>query len=397
MSVNRNSDHMRLAEFIRANTASIIAEWENFARTFVPAGGHMTPLALRNHIRQILSFISDDIESAQTDAEQVTKSHGEKPRLFYPSAAETHASLRHAGGFNMDQMVSEYRALRASVTKLWCADLRDARSSDVEDMIRFNEAIDQTMTESIHDYSARLELSRNLFLGILSHDLRNPLSAISMSAQLATKVGPMNERQTMLLSQIADSTVRAGEIVTNLLDLTRTRLGSGLPIVRESMDMSYVSKLLVDEARVLHPKREFVLNLSGNLEGLWDRARIGQVFSNLIGNAVQYGFTDAPITVTVEGLPDKVVLSVHNEGVPISPDALGNIFNSLTRGEPHPDDESGHGALSVNLGLGLYISKEIVTAHGGAISVTSSEKEGTTFCAHFNRKALHGAFETAPA
>ena len=85
MSVNRNSDHMRLAEFIRANTASIIAEWENFARTFVPAGGHMTPLALRNHIRQILSFISADIESAQTDAEQVTKSHGEKPRLFYPS------------------------------------------------------------------------------------------------------------------------------------------------------------------------------------------------------------------------------------------------------------------------------------------------------------------------
>lgn len=376
--------HMRLAEFIRANTAPIIAEWENFAKTFVPAAGSMTPLTLRNHIRQILGFIVEDIETVQSDSEQIRKSHGEKPRAFYPSAAETHASLRHAGGFNMDQMVSEYRALRASVLKLWGMD-RDMRATDVMDMIRFNEAVDQALTESIRDYSVKLELSRNLFLGILSHDLRNPLSAISMSSQLAMKIGKLNERQTMLLSQIADSTARAGDIVTNLLDLTRARLGSGLPLIKEPVDMGYISKMLVDEARAIHPNREFTLDMTGSLEGVWDRARIGQVFSNLIGNAVQYGFTDAPVTIKVDGREGEVVVSVHNEGVPISPEHMVTIFSSLTRVEPHADDETGHGALSVNLGLGLYISKEIVTAHGGTISVTSSEKDGTTFSAHFQR------------
>jgi signal transduction histidine kinase len=379
-----SGNHMRLAEFIRANTAPIIAEWENFAKTFVPAAGSMTPLALRNHIRQILGFIVEDIETTQTDSEQIRKSHGEKPRTFYPSAAETHASLRHAGGFNMDQMVSEYRALRASVLKLWGMD-RDMQAVDVKDMIRFNEAVDQALTESIRDYSVKLEMSRNLFLGILSHDLRNPLSAISMSAQLAVKIGHLNERQTMLLSQIADSTARAGDIVTNLLDLTRARLGSGLPLIKEPVDMGYISKMLVDEARAIHPNRQFTLDMTGDLEGIWDRARIGQVFSNLIGNAVQYGFTDAPVTIKVEGLESEVVVSVHNEGVPISPEHMVTIFSSLTRVEPHADDESGHGALSVNLGLGLYISKEIVTAHGGTISVTSSETDGTTFSAHFRR------------
>ena len=376
---------MRLAEFIRANTAPIILEWEAFARTFVPAAGSMTPLALRNHIQQILTFICEDMETEQTPAEQILKSHGEKHRMSGPSAAEVHAALRHAGGFNMDQMVSEYRALRASVLKLWGAHGRDMIASDVKDMIRFNESIDQAMTESITDYSKKLELSRNLFLGILSHDLRNPLSAISMSAVLATKIGNLNQRQAMLLGQIADSTTRAQDIVTNLLDLTRARLGSGLPLSKAAMDMGYISKMLVDEARAVHPRRIFTLELSGNLEGSWDKARIGQVFSNLIGNAVQYGFVDAPITITVDGLRDQVVLSVHNEGVPIPVNEMGSIFNALTRNTEATDDGSGHGPLSVNLGLGLYICREIVTAHGGSIEVTSSEKHGTMFKAHFNR------------
>ena len=112
---------MRLAEFIQTHTDSIIGEWDSFARTLTPAADHMGPLTLRNHIRQILEFIVEDMETAQTKAEQVDKSHGEKPEAPYPSAAETHASLRYDGGFDMDQMVSEYRALRASVVKFWNA------------------------------------------------------------------------------------------------------------------------------------------------------------------------------------------------------------------------------------------------------------------------------------
>ncbi len=368
---------MRLAEFIRSHMDPIVAEWESFARTLVPAADHMGSLTLRNHIRQILAFVVADMDTAQTKAEQVEKSHGEKPEAANPSAAEVHASLRYDGGFNMDQMVSEYRALRASIVKLWQVSIPSITEKYIDDLTRFNEAIDQALTESIRDYTKKVELSRNLSLGILSHDLRNPLGAIAMSSQLTVKIGPLTERQVMLLSQISDSTDRALEIVTNLLDLTRAHLGSGLPILREPMDMGFVAHQLVDEMRAMYPNREFVLKISGLVKGTWDKARIGQVFSNLLGNAVQYGFKGTPITVRVEGLPEGLAICVHNEGVPIAPDALRTLFNAMTRAQSNEDANSR--PVSTNLGLGLYISKEIVTAHGGTITVSSSEAEGTMF------------------
>lgn len=280
-------------------------------------------------------------------------------------------------------MVSEYRSLRASVIKLWDLALKDISRVDHDDQTRFNEAVDQAMTESIRDYSEKMDHSRNLFLGILSHDLRTPLGAISMSAQLTPKIGKLNERQTMLQSQIGDSAARAAEIVTHLLDITKTRLGSGLPISKASMDMGFVSKQLVDEMRAMHPGRKFDLQVSGNLVGNWDKARIGQLFSNLLGNAAQYGFKGTPICVNVTGAPKDVTLSVHNEGIPIAPDATVKIFESMTRAEPTEAGEIN--SERVNLGLGLYISKEIVIGHGGKISVTSSEKDGTTFMAKLPR------------
>ena len=204
-----------------------------------------------------------------------------------------------------------------------------------------------------------------------------------MSAQLKPKIGKLNERQTMLQSQIGDSAARAAEIVTHLLDITKARLGSGLPISKAPMDMGFVSKQLVDEMRAMHPGQKFDLQVSGNVEGTWDKARIGQLFTNLLGNATQYGFEGAPIRVNVVGTPKDVTLSVHNEGIPIPPDATVKIFESMTRAEPTEEGETD--SESVNLGLGLCISKEIVIAHGGTINVTSSEKDGTTFTARLPR------------
>lgn len=279
---------MRMAAFIRANSKPIIKEWEYFASTLVPPAGDVTPLALRNHIAQLLDFIASDIDSAQTKTEQVEKSRGEKAHPMKTTAAETHASLRHAGGFNMDQMVSEYRALRASVVKLWTAQMTEPSVTDVTDLTRFNEAIDQALMESIHDYTEKLDNSRHLFLGILGHDLRNPLGAILMSSQLMLRIGKYGARETMLLGQIKDSADRANEIITHLLDLTRSRLGSGIPIIPEPADLGFICRKIVDEMRVMRPDREFQLSLSENLEGKWDKARLAQVLSNLLSNALQY-------------------------------------------------------------------------------------------------------------
>jgi signal transduction histidine kinase len=378
---------MRLSDFIRSHTALIISEWESFAQTLLPAAEDMSPLTLRNHISQILAFIVDDIESSQSGPEQIQKSHGEGPKEIAEiktgnSVAEAHAALRLAGGFNMDQMVSEYRALRASVIKLWSAERTEMRGSDVMDLTRFNESIDQALTESICYYTKKVAHSRDLFLGILSHDLRNPLGAILASAELTLRIGALNDRQTMLLSQIVDSTQRVNEIVDHLLDLTRSRLGSGLPIIKGHMDFGFVSRQMTDEMRAAHPKRDITLEVTGKLEGEWDKARIGQVFSNLIGNAIQYSFRDTPIDVRIMGEDNGVMLSVHNQGNSIQPAKLAGIFDALTRSVGQ-DGQEVEG--SVNLGLGLYITKEIVVAHGGSINVTSTEKGGTTFTASFPR------------
>nr|MBA3543734.1 HAMP domain-containing histidine kinase [Chthoniobacterales bacterium] len=317
---------------------------------------------------------------AQTDSEQTDKSRGKKPKVAMDSVAEIHAALRQAGGFNLDQMVSEYRALRASVTKLWGARASEPTRQSAADLVRFNEAIDQATTESISYYSKKVDHSRDLFLGVLGHDLRNPIGAMRMSAELIAKIGSLTERQKMLIAQVVTSADRATEILDQLLDLTRARLGSGLHVLREQMDMAFVSRQLLEEMRSLHPDRTFTLKISGDTTGHWDKPRIGQVFSNLLGNAVQYGFKDLPIDVTIIGDSKEVSLSVHNEGVPIPKDAIGGIFDAMIRGET--DDTA-----STNLGLGLYITKEIVSAHGGTIRVTSSEKDGTTFIALFPRVA----------
>jgi len=279
-------------------------------------------------------------------------------------------------------MVSELRALRASVTKLWGKQQTHPVPVDIADLTRFNESLDQILAETVRHYSKKLDDSKELFVGILSRDLHDTLASLTVAAGLTLRIGRLHERQTMLVSEIIDNAARASETVAHLLDLTRARLGSGLPVVRQSMDMGFVSRTLVDEMRTMHPRRDFNVEISGDLEGNWDRARVGQLLSNLLGNAVRYGFADSHIGVVVEGHAQEVVLSVHNEGVPIPPDAIRKIFHSLNRaaaqhGEEHPE--------AVNLGLGLYIAEEIITAHGGTIAVTSSEKDGTTFTARFPR------------
>jgi signal transduction histidine kinase len=184
------TDNMRLVPFIRENEQPIVDHWEIFAGTLIPAAADMSPRTLRNHIKDMLAFIADDIETSQTDSEQVKKSQGKKPKNTEHSAAEIHASLRQAGGFTMDQMVSEFRALRASVIRLWEAQLTEATKANILDLTRFNESLDQTITEAISYYTKTIDHSRELFLAILSHDLRNPVGAMQMSAQLILNIGP---------------------------------------------------------------------------------------------------------------------------------------------------------------------------------------------------------------
>jgi signal transduction histidine kinase len=163
-------------------------------------------------------------------------------------------------------------------------------------------------------------------------------------------------------------------MIEQILDLTRSRLGGGLEINRESMDLRPTISAIIDELRAAHPSRAIELRSPPAAVGTWDRDRLEQVFSNLVGNAIHYGDPQRPVTIEVQDEGREVVVAVHNDGPPI-PEALSaELFSPFRRGE-----RDSKTTETAGLGLGLYISHELIVAHGGDIDVRSTAAEGTTF------------------
>jgi signal transduction histidine kinase len=374
---------MRLADFILRDMEPILAEWETFAASHLPAAATMDSLALRDHAPEILRAIVLDLNSSQSLYEQDQKAKGRATviRDSFHTAAQTHALLRAQGGFSVVQLASEYRALRASVLRLWTAASRGSDADFVaQDTRRFNEAIDEALMESVAFFTQEVERTRNLLLAIVGHDLRNPLDTILMTAHYLSKlriegVGPE------VISRLSRSGARIKHLLDDLLDYNRATLGKGIPIVIADIDLAEVCAVEIDGLQTAHPDRVISFNGNGNLRGLWDGARIQQVLSNLLKNALDYGARDSAIEVRATGLEQQVLLTVSNQGSPIPPATLTNIFEPLRRGS------SGHDRpeTDTNLGLGLFIAQQIARSHGGTIDVTSDERE-TAFTVHLPRR-----------
>ena len=376
---------MRLAEFILANREPILAEWEAFARTCAPASGSMDIVALRDHANEMLTAIATDLATPQGGRAQAEKSKGRAPAPEADSrtAAEEHGAGRAESGFTVEQMIAEYRALRASVIRLWTKVQGELRSSDVEDLTRFNEAIDQSLAESITRYTQDLDQSKEMFLAILGHDLRTPLGAVITSAKFMLETNELKEPYSTLTARIVSSSTRMNHMVGALLDFTRSRLGGSIPLARASMNMGKVVHDVVNEIAAAHPDRTIRVNARGELEGAWDCARISQVLTNLIGNALEHGAAEAEVTVDVHSDEKEIAIAIHNDGAVIPADRLNGIFNPMKSKEP-----AGKGAAtspSANLGLGLYIAERIVNAHKGRIDVQSARERGTTFTVYLPR------------
>lgn len=367
---------MRLSSFIDENIEPILQSWEDFARTIITPGNPLDSEALRDHAGHMLRAVVKDLRTTQTEQQQLDKSQGHGPSSVSQTAAETHAVTRLMAGFTLDQMVSEYRALRTSVLSLWMGEIKSGTDFEIEDMTRFNEAIDQALAESIASYSRAVEASRNIFLGILGHDLRNPLSAIMLGADALLRTQNLAERPARISGQIYASAKRANQIVGDLLDFTRSQLGPSLPVRIGDVDLAGVCSRIVDETRAVHPDSNIVYEAPRSAPGRFDEARMEQVFSNLISNGIHHGDASLPVTVNLYLRTTEVVFSVHNWGEPIPEDVLPFIFNPLGRFSQHALSDLGPTA---GMGLGLYIASQIVIAHGGTIEVTSSEGHGTVF------------------
>lgn len=368
---------MRLAQFIREEQERILEEFEEFARTHTSAGETMDIRALRDHAGGMLSAIVLDMEQPQSEADQERKSKGDAPDegQLADTAAERHGTDRADSGFSLQEMFSEYRALRASVLRLWTEDHGALDGTDVHDLIRFNEAIDMALAESITRFSTGLDHSREMFLAILGHDLRTPLNAIVTASSFLATNGGLTGRNLTLAERIYRSGRRMNGLVRDLLDFTRSRLGRGIPLTPMEIDLVEIGREAVEEVQAVHPTSELRFEASGNVRGEWDPSRVSQALCNLIANAVQHGAVSTPIVVTARGEADDVVVSIHNLGRVIKAEDHQLIFDPFKRIVSAESD----GTSQSSMGLGLYIAKEIALAHGGSIRVRSSVEQGTTF------------------
>ena len=345
----------------------------------------MSDADLRDHAREILLAIAKDMESIQTEDQRSAKSKrlSELPAEAN-SAGASHGGARQTSGFELVQLVGEFRALRASVLAYW------TRSSDatfakagVEEIARFNEALDQALAESVERYSADLARSRDIFLAILGHDVRGPLSGIRMAADLLVMPSLEEAMRMQVALRIRRASETIGRLTSDLIEYTRSRLGRGLAIERSAFDLLVLCEEALDAVRFSYPDQSFEQHLSGDLRIEADSERMRQVISNLLHNAVQHGDRNLPVTLHAEADRHEVILRVANFGAPISHDLRRIMFEPLVT-IPHPGSEPSERSKT-SLGLGLFIVTEIVQGHRGTVSVDSSADNETVFTVRLPR------------
>lgn len=228
-------------------------------------------------------------------------------------------------------------------------------------------ALEKTRLDEIGEFREQL-------IGIVGHDLRNPLNTIVMGAHILLLCEGLGEKETGLVRKIMSNATQATRLIDQLLDVTRSRLGGGISIDLTRVDLNDVCQQVIDETELTHPERPLRVDVRGDLTGVWDRDRMYQLLANLVGNAVHHGEPLSPIELRIDGGETEVVIDVANQGEPIPPATLPFIFDAFRKGR-----RTVHPSRTQGLGLGLFIVREIARSHGGSIAVTSSASDGTTF------------------
>jgi signal transduction histidine kinase len=361
---------MRLSRFIADNLEAILHQWEDFARS-LSRGRSLSIEALRDDAEQMLRFVAADMESEQTPQEEIAKANGRRPVAppNAPSAAQQHGVARAVERFSLVELVAEYRALRASVIRMW-VDAVPVTKESVAQIVRFNEAIDQILAEGVAKFSARLDQEADLFTASIAHDLSNPLNAVAMSARRLVVSANLSSSDRVAVQRIERASERLTTMLEDLRDFTRIRLDGHLSLHRELCDVAELVRNVAAELEPVYPGRRIVVECRGDLMVSVDRKRVYRLLSNLLGNALQHGAHQTDVRVEVAGEADAVTIEVHNSGTAIEADRMKQLFD-VPGGNRRGKD--------AHLGLGLYISSQIVHAHGGDIAGESRSDAGTRF------------------
>ncbi len=263
----------------------------------------------------------------------------------------------------------ENAALYANVRRA-NRDLREANQQMVSATIGAQESTEKAEAARTRAEKSEIELRevgefREMFIGILGHDLRNPLGSISMSAVTMQQRGHLDERDGKTLGRIVSSAQRMSRMISQLLDLTRARLGGGFPLEREMVDLGEVCRSVIGEFGA-----SIQLEVGADVTGNWDADRLAEAVSNITGNAVEHAAAGSTVVVKAYADGAEVVVEIRNHGDAIPPDVLPFIFEPFRRAKQLQKSANG------NLGLGLYIAKQIVFSHGGTLDAHSAH--GTT-------------------
>ncbi|MDY7547804.1 HAMP domain-containing sensor histidine kinase [Glaciimonas sp. CA11.2] len=375
---------MKLSGFISTHTEQIIKEWESIARTLGAPANQLSTTALRDHIKKILQEIASDIVITPSPQQQNQKLEGVTLRIMDDeSAAATHGLLRQLSGFSLTQLTAEYRALRAIVLRLWLPQIGQISEETTYDMVRFNEAIDQALAESVTTYSDQETRTRDTFLAILGHDLRSPLATMAMAGDSLSRLREQKDSVRLIGARVVRSAATMNAMVNDLLEYARTQLGGKMPMVREEVNVKEICQAAMEDASAAHPDCKFTLDTAGDLIDCFDSDRLQQVFSNLLNNAAQYRTTEQPVTICATGEREAIIVTVKNLGPVIPTESLVAIFTPLVQLNV---DGQGHSRPSTSLGLGLFIARQITEAHGGTITVESNESAGTVFTVKLPRQ-----------
>ena len=389
---------MRLADFILANLEPILAEWESFARGIWPKGVTAQPAELRNEAADILHATAVDMRSDQTTAQQAEKSRGLslRPSEGLRRASSSHGTGRAVSGFDVSAVIAEYRALRASVLRLWRESAPSPDARDLEQVTRFNESMDQSLSDAVRSFAEQVERDReallaseqasrsqaeaanrakDLFLATLSHEMRTPLNAIAgwVSILLQQDAGAPRLREG--LTVIERNTKAQVQLIDDLLDVSRIVSGK-LRMSLEPCDLAEVINAGVNATRTAAEARGIMLGVRVDSSGdaVCDSSRIQQVVWNLVSNAVKFTPKGGRVDVTLSRANSHYQIQVADTGQGIDPDLLPYIFDRFRQAD------SSMRRRFAGLGLGLSIVKYIVEAHGGNIEATSAgEGKGSMF------------------
>lgn len=358
---------MTLSDFIRTARADIVAHAVAFAQTLPVLSSQAIDVAiLSNHLPDVLDAVVLDLEQPQTRAESIVKSEGRAVPVAWETAAQTHGRMRAEVGLSVAQVVAEYRVLRSVIVRLWFEAGASEGSAAMKDLVRFNEAIDQAIAESVAFHVAEVERWRSTLLGVIGHDLRTPLSTVLMATDTLSRLaGPGNLSAPIGLLQRGGA--RLTSLLDSLLEYNNASLGTAMTVYREPVDLGAACRSEIELLRSAFPGVSIGYEAAGSLAGRFDENRIREALTNLVSNAAQYRIPGTPVRVTATGEQDHVTLSVINDGEPIAPEVLETFFQPLRR----RDVGQRHGPRR-NLGIGLFIVREIAHAHGGEVEALAA-------------------------